>query len=256
MKNKTILKAMYVLEVILLVCPSLMAAKVKSPRPTPGAAIFVMSHMNPISIESKQFDYSNDGLKLNMKIPQLHGLKDSKFEKDLNNKLIEDAKKRKNKMIKEAMLYNQDIIKDGLSPIAFEYIESYAIIPSLNPYYAIEMFKYQYSGGAHGISNVDYLVLNTETSKIIGLKDLFKETVDYKSILNDQIRKQIDLRTKAGEYFFTGSDGFQGIKENQPFFINEKGDLIIVFNVYEIAPYAAGTIFFTLPYQDLSSYMK
>lgn len=256
MKNKTILKAMYVLKLILLICPSLMAAKVKSPRTTPGTAIFVMAHTNQISIESKQFDYNDYGLKLNMQVPQLRGLKNLKFEKDLNNKLIESAKERKNQIIKEAMLYNQDIIKDGLSPILFEYIESYSIIPSLNPYYTIELFRYQYSGGAHGISNVHYMIIDTETPKIVELKDIFKETANYKDIINDLIKKQIELRTKAGEYFFTGSDAFQSIKENQPFFINEKGDLIIVFNVYEIAPYAAGTLFFTLPHHDLSPYMK
>lgn len=256
MKNKIILKAMYVLNLILLICPSLMATKVKSPRTTPGTAIFVMAHAKPISIESKQFDYNDYGLKLNMQVPQLYGFKNLNFQRELNNKLIEDAKERKNQIIKEAMLYNQDIIKDGLAPIPFEYIESYSSIPSLNPYYTIELFRYQYSGGAHGISTVNYMVIDTEDVKVLELKDLFKETSNYKAIINDLIKKQIELRTNAGEYFFTGSDGFQSINENQPFFVNENGDLIIVFNVYEIAPYTAGTLFFTLPYEVISSYMK
>lgn len=256
MKNKTIQKAMYVLSLILLICPSLMATKIKSPRSTPGTAIFVMAEMNQITIQSKQFNYNDNGLKLNMQIPQLHGFKDSQFEKNLNAKLVADAKNRKKQIIKEAMQYNEDIVKDGLSPLPFEYIESYSTIPSLNPYYTIEFFKYQYSGGAHGISNVHYMVIDTNALRIIELKDVFKETINYKAIINDYIKKQIDLRTMAGEYFFTGSDGFQSIKENQPFFINEKGNLIIVFNVYEIAPYAAGILFFTIPYQDIATYMK
>jgi len=256
MKSKTLLKAMYVLNLILLICPNLGAVKIKAPRNTPGTAIFVMANINPITIESIQFIYNNHGLKLNIQVPQLHGFKDGKFERNLNTKLVAEAKNRKRQVIKEAMLYNQDIVGNDISAIPFEYIESYSIIPSANPYTTIEFFRYQYSGGAHGISNVHYMVIDTEIPQIIELNDLFKETVNYTSIINDSIKKQIALRTEAGEYFFTGSDAFQSIKENQPFFINEKGDLVIVFNVYEIAPYAAGTIFFNLPYQDISPYMK
>lgn len=256
MKNKIMLKAMYVGTLVLLICPSLMANKVKSPRTTPGTAIFVMAHQSTVSTQSKQLDYNNYGLKLTMQVPQLDGLKNSKFEKKINNQLMKAAKERKSEVIKEAIAYNKEIIRDGLSPIPFEYIENYSVIPSVNPYYTIGLFKYQYSGGAHGINHVDYMTINTETSKVVELKDLFKENVNYKTIINDLITKQIEVRTQAGEAFFTGSDGFKSIKENQPFFINQNGDLVIVFNVYEIASYASGTQFFTLPYKELLPYMK
>lgn len=257
MKSKTILKAMYVLSLILLVCPKVEAVRVKAPRNTPGTAIFVMADMNSNpTVETKQFNYNNQGLKLNIQVPQIHGLKDLEFEKKLNNKLVLEAKTRKNQIIKEAQSYNEDMVSNGLPTVPFEYIEKYSIIPSQNPYSIIEFDRYQYSGGAHGISNIDYMVINTNIPQIVELKDLFKETANYKAIINENIRKQIDLRTKSGEYFFTGSDGFQTIKDNQPFYINEKGDLIIVFNVYEIAPYAAGTIFFTIPYEEVAPYMK
>lgn len=256
MKNKTVLKAMYLINLILLICPSIMAAKIKSPRNTPGTAIFVMANMNQITVESKQLNYDKDSLKLNIQIPQLYGLKNSQFEKKLNANLLKDSKNRKKQIIEEAKAYNKDMIKDGLPLVSFEYIESYSIIPTLKPYYTIEFFKYQYSGGAHGLSNLNYIVLNTETSQFVQIKDLFKEKVNYVAIINSHIKKQIQLRMQQGEYFFTGNDGFQSIKENQPFFINEKGDLVVVFNVYEIAPYVAGPIFFTLPFKDLLPYMK
>lgn len=256
MKNKIILKAMYVGTLILLICPSLMASKTKSPRTTPGTAIFVMAHDSSIITETKQFDYNEYGLKLTMQVPQINGLKDSKFEKKINRELIKAAKERKNEAVKEAMTYNKEIIRDGLQPVPFEYIENYSVIPSIDPYYIIGLFKYQYSGGAHGINHVDYMTINTETSKVIELKDLFKETVNYQTIINDMIKKQIEVRTQAGEYFFTGSEGFSSIKEDQPFFINQNGDLVIVFNVYEVASYASGTQFFVLPHKELLPYMK
>ena len=215
-----------------------------------------MAHENQISTQSKRIEYNDYGLKLTMEIPQVSGLKNSKFEKKTNQQFMKSAKERKNEVIKEAMTYNKDIIRDGLTPIPFEYIENYNVIPSVEPYYTIGQFKYKYSGGAHGINHADYITIDTESSKILKLKDLFKEQVNYTPIINDLIKKQIEVKTQAGEAFFTGNDGFQSIKEDQPFFINQNGDLVIVFNVYEIASYASGTQYFVLPHQDLLPYMK
>ena len=94
----------------------------------------------------------------------------------------------------------------------------------------------------------------THTPPEIPLEDLFKEQVDYISIINEFVHQEIERRRLNGEFFFTGSDGFQTISMNQPFFINKNGDLVIVFNVYEIAPYASGAIYITIPADKISPY--
>lgn len=88
-----------------------------------------------------------------------------------------------------------------------------------------------------------YYNVNLETGRNITLKDLLGE--DYIRTANESIVKQIEERIAADEdnfYFGYGEqdeglvDGFTTIDENTSFYINEKGNPVICFAKYEIAP--------------------
>lgn len=231
-------------------------AKETKGRPIPGTAIFVLANDHTPVLSSKHYEVNEPYLKLEMNVPQIKGTSSAEFEKTFNKKQIAAAKKRKKEAIHLAKSYNKDFIKDQLTPIQFEYIEDFTVIPSMSPFFVIEQFNYQYSGGAHGITNLSYIVLDLNTHQQVTLKQLFKDGIDYKAVINEQVKKVIQQREKEGEIFFTGSNGFESITEEQPFFINNKGELVIVFNVYEIAPYAAGPQYITIPMQTLLPFLK
>ena len=256
MKKKFIIKAMYVCLVVNSLFSIPIVAKTKPPKSIPGTAIFVMAELPTVKIEEKTFTFHLPNLFLSVSAPQFSGLKNKQFETSLNKQLIKDAKRNKEVFIEEAKAYQKDLGMDHLNPINFEYRESFVPIDTIQPFVVVEQFKYQYNGGAHGDSQYSYIVIDNASSKLITLKDLFKENVDYKSVINRKIHQMISEREKLGSFFFSGSDGFQGIKENQPFFINNRGELVIVFNVYEIAPYAAGVQYFPIHKADLAPYLK
>lgn len=88
-----------------------------------------------------------------------------------------------------------------------------------------------------------YYNLNLDTDKEITLKDLLGD--DYINICNESIKKQIEQRMAEDEnnlYFGYGDDeemkdaGFKTITDKTPFYINENGNPVIVFEKYEIAP--------------------
>lgn len=88
-----------------------------------------------------------------------------------------------------------------------------------------------------------YYNLNLDTDKEITLKDLLGD--DYINICNESIKKQIEQRMAEDEnslYFGFGGDdtmqeaGFKTISVDTPFYINENGNPVIVFEKYEIAP--------------------
>lgn len=256
MKKKQF-KAMYFILCLTMCNPQLIYAKSVKQGRIPGTAIFVMAEIeNQVQVQDKHLSVHKDGLQLDMHIPQLTNLSNPNFQKQLNHTLLKEAKERKNDMIKLFQSLNKDISKDDLSLIPFEYIETFSIIPSSHPYFTIELYRYQYTGGAHGLPELKYLNINLDKNQIYSLKELFKENIDYKLILNQEIKKEIDKRISQGEFFFTGTDGFQTISDSQPFFINKDGNLVIVFNVYEIAPYASGPIYITLNKERLIDYMK
>ena len=258
MKQKKLVKAMYVCLFVSCLLSNMLYAKSRQTKPLPGTAIFVMVEINnntqPI-VKTKKLTFNKDYIKGEILVPQIDGLTDKSLDQKLNKELLQEAQGRQKAILKEAKTYAKDLNVDQMTP-QFEYLESFTPIKTIKPYFILELFKYQYSGGAHGLANFSYLVIDTDKSEVVSLKDLFKEQVDYRSIINEQISQMIKTREAQGEFFFTGSDGFQSISETQPFYINEQGDLVIVFNVYEIAPYAAGPQYFVIPHILLSSYLK
>lgn len=87
-----------------------------------------------------------------------------------------------------------------------------------------------------------YYNVNLETGRNVTLKDLLGE--DYIQRANESIEKQIQERIADDEdnmYFGYGEDdglvdGFTTVDENTSFYINEKGNPVICFAKYEIAP--------------------
>lgn len=102
---------------------------------------------------------------------------------------------------------------------------------------------YQFTGGAHGITTRKPYNIDKRSGEKLKINNLFMDNYDYKGIINKKIQEEID---KNKDMYFTGKDGFQGIKDNQGYYI-EGGNLVVYFNQYEIAPYAAGMPEFRIP---------
>ena len=80
-----------------------------------------------------------------------------------------------------------------------------------------------------------YYNFDLEKGSMVTLQDMLGE--NFKETANSQIRAQMEERRKEGTVFF---DGFEGINENTPFYLNEEGNPVIVFEAYEIAPGSEG----------------
>ena len=64
---------------------------------------------------------------------------------------------------------------------------------------------------------------------------------------NESIRGQIEERMKKGEAFFAPEEGgFETIEAEPDFYVNEKGNPVIVFEKYAIAPGAMGEVEFEI----------
>lgn len=94
-----------------------------------------------------------------------------------------------------------------------------------------------------GIQKLYYNV-NLETGEDLTLKDLLGN--NYKELVNESVQSQIEQRMKEDEnqifFGFTqdekdmGIKGFEGIKDDQTFYINKDGNVVITFEQFEIAP--------------------
>ncbi len=90
-----------------------------------------------------------------------------------------------------------------------------------------------------------YYNLDLESNEFLTLADFLGQ--DYVEKANECIRGQIEERTRKGETFFAPEEGgFETIEAEPDFYVNEKGNPVIVFEKYAIAPGASGEVEFEI----------
>ena len=169
-----------------------------------------------------------------MEIPIIHG-SNSEISEQINKKIKEDILLFYNLSAKEAEEFLDDFEIDESNFVADA---SYEIKKNSPTVLSLIIKYYKYSGGAHGYYEYVPYNIDMRNGKIFNLKDMFKDNVDYKIIINDEINNQIKALSNKEENLGQIYD-FYSIKDNQKFYI-EDGNIVIIFDLYEIAPYAAG----------------
>ena len=94
-------------------------------------------------------------------------------------------------------------------------------------------------------AEIRYYNLDLKSNDFLTLADFLG--ADFIEKANASIKAQIEERTQAGESFFTAEEGgFETITEDSSFYVNDRGNPVIVFEKYSIAPGAAGEIEFEI----------
>lgn len=119
------------------------------------------------------------------------------------------------------------------------------------------LFILRFDATLNAGGSIDYhrhIVLDKRTQQVLSLADLFQSDANYIFPISREIRAQMEEQVKAGtgDYFLPGgiwdeSECFQSIDENQDFYVDEAGSLVIAFDEYEVAPGSMGAPEFTIP---------
>lgn len=114
-----------------------------------------------------------------------------------------------------------------------------------------------------GVQYQYYYHIDKTTGEIAALKDLFKEGADYVTPISENIKKQMRERMAADEnlcYWLEENTEigafFEKIKDDQNFYLNEEGQLVICFDEYEVAPGYMGLVEFTIEDDAVSDILK
>ena len=104
-----------------------------------------------------------------------------------------------------------------------------------------------------------YFTLDKATGELLALSDLFLEGSDYVGAVSADILRQMEEQVAAGEgdYFIPGGiwseeECFRAIDPDQQFYLDENGDLVIVFGEYEVAPGSMGMPRFVIDKESIS----
>lgn len=115
--------------------------------------------------------------------------------------------------------------------------------------------KYGYTGGAHGIMIKNYEVLDITSKKHLTLEDIFIEgyQASLEKLLEKKLRKLNGIL--ADETLRDAGFLVDKIEVSDNFYVNNDG-LGFYYNVYRIAPYAAGPTEIFIPFYDLRTILK
>ena len=202
------------------------------------------------AVDSKVINKENKYIKSELKIPKLV-MNNKEIERILNKKFESDIMNFYNTSVKEAESYFDDF-PDAENKFVIS--SDYEVKKSNNKVLSMLIKYYKYSGGAHGY--YEYIPYNIDLRKgnFIALKDIFKDNVDYKMLINKEIENQIKEMRKNEKYIDKIYE-FHGIKENQKFYLQD-GKIVIFFDLYDIAPYAAGVPEFPITSKNIENQIE
>ncbi len=110
-----------------------------------------------------------------------------------------------------------------------------------------------FSGGAHGYKTLTFLNFDPTSGKILSKKDIFEK--DFISFVEEKFRQEQGIPEDEN----INSTGFWFKNEtfNLPENIGFSNDkVVMVYNSYEIAPYAAGDIVMEIPLEEVRPFIR
>ncbi|TBN00213.1 DUF4163 domain-containing protein [Hyunsoonleella flava] len=111
---------------------------------------------------------------------------------------------------------------------------------------SIAITSYMNTGGAHGNTAISFLNFDTTSGKQIANEALFTDIKAFKNLAKRFFDAEVTDKTVLFE-----PDAFN-LPANIGF--SEEG-VILLYNPYEIAPYATGIIEFTIPFEKAKDYL-
>lgn len=106
---------------------------------------------------------------------------------------------------------------------------------------------------ASGAQYVKIFTIDKATGRAVTLPELLKNNQEVLNAVSDNIKEQMagEMAGDGSIVYFYNSDtpdtDFKGLTGEESFYFNDKGELVIAFNEYDVAPGYMGAVDFTIP---------
>lgn len=185
----------------------------------------------------RSYETEEDDLKISVEIPtiemiseDMNGLEQSVNEEILNlcQQYAQEAKNRAEEYRKAFL--DTGGTKEEWAAHNIEIRVWYEVKSQTDEYLSLAIMGTENWSSAY--SETRYYNFDLKQGKLVTLEDILGE--HYREIADESIRSQME--ENGGNYW----DDFTGITEETPFYLNEAGNPVIVFEKYEIAPGSEG----------------
>ncbi|MDR0852376.1 MAG: DUF3298 and DUF4163 domain-containing protein [Clostridiales Family XIII bacterium] len=194
-------------------------------------------------------------------VPQFSGFPDEKKQTEINTALQNEVSADLESYLSELrdmwdMAENDDYYSAGLY-----YDVSYKYMGEDGRVLQIGKYSDYYLGGAHGTQGATYSLYDIDQTKRLALGDLFTASAINNGEAANALFRGIDTVFETGTESLSKED-FEDISypesidmKAQDYYIQD-GNLILVYQPYEIASYATGIVEFPIPMRDLSGVLR
>jgi len=201
----------------------------------------VLSHLVKL-VTVREYIIKKDGYDARIKVPEIQGLDDKNLEKRINENFNNEGRKLYEELNKEV----------NLNKVNNKYVSTdYVVKSETNNRLSIEMEKLEIE--ASGYTTKKLYNIDKNKKIILTLPMLFKDE-KYIDIISQNIKVQMreQMKKDSNKVYFIdqdegGLENFSKIDKNQDFYINDKNQLVISFDEYEVAPGYMGAIEFVIP---------
>lgn len=189
----------------------------------------------------REYEYSDEAKYVNVKVPQLNNTGNSELEERVNREIArvinQEVEASKQHAEEE---YNAYILTGGDPKefIPYDIVIDYEI-KCLDEHYVSFVIS-ENETRATGYYQMFYYNIDLDTGKDITLREWFGS--NYKKIIADKVQKQINTWDDEKKfYLWEDLDLEDLINEDTQFYINDKEQVVIFFNKYELGAGAMGT---------------
>ena len=210
-------------------------------------------------------EYNYDSERFEAKIKEAQLVQEEVVENDMDSAVKEQTKESLQTINEDIEEMTDRLIAQFEADV--ELGESYGgvymepqVVTDTDSWFTIRIVVTQVAGSG---SEYEYFYhIDKTTGKIASLKDLFIDGADYMTPISEDIKKQMREQMAEDEnlYYWVDDEitewNFQSIKEDQNFYLNEDGQIVICFDEYEVAPGYMGLVQFTIDNSVVSDILK
>ena len=198
----------------------------------------------------RNYFYSDRNHEMDIDVPKIEG--NESQAADYINKDVDEL----TKILVDR--FNMDLEEIGDKGHSGIYVD-YEVITNTENWFTLKICVHEVAGSSN--TYYKYYHIDKRDYKIITLKDLFSDN-EYSTVLENELRRQMNIEMAGdnSKIYWTenaeiGQD-FVKLSDEHNFYWSENGDLVIVFDKYEVAPGYMGTPEFVIEKELLSDILK
>ncbi len=206
----------------------------------------------PVSVATRVESYTRPSISANLRIPVLSSDAYAQAVQYINTQLQNDIMEFARQIEEGSKADAQQAAQEGRPFTPYVISTIYEVTYNRNAIISISIIYYQLIAGRNYYIKTSYNY-SLATEKPLSLSDLFLPGVDYRAVINREVREQIQQNPEA--YFPGALDNFQGIAADQPFYITNDS-LMVYFGFHQIAPTALQIPIIRIPYTELAGAIR